>query len=81
MGALLAQSRLGWETANGPLAAELKQLLLAVVFGVAGYTGVLIGLWVLSGKPDGPEADLLKLMKTTVGHFRGLRGRGAAVLR
>lgn len=80
MGALLALSNLGWRIAGGSFAMELKQLLLTITVGMAGYIGVLLGLWLLNGKPDGPEADLLKLGRRTVGRVRGLRGQGAAVL-
>jgi O-antigen/teichoic acid export membrane protein len=79
MGAFLALSGLGWGTAKGPFAAELKQLLLTIVVGIASYTCVLLGLWLVSGKPDGPEADLLGLLRRTLGRFRGLHGEGAAI--
>ena len=80
MAAFLVLSGVGWTAAGPSFRTATMQLLLSIAIGMAGYTGVLLGLWVLSGKPNGPEADLLELGKRTVGHLRGLRARGAALL-
>jgi hypothetical protein len=80
MTAFLALSGLGWRAVEGTFAADLRQLLLISGTGAAGYTCALLGLWLLSGKPDGPEADILKLAGRIAVRLRGLIGRGAAVL-
>jgi O-antigen/teichoic acid export membrane protein len=80
MGGFLALSGLGWATAANSPAADLKQLLLTGIAGAAGYTSTLLGLWLLSGKPDGPEADVIEMASRTFGWLWGLIGRGAAIL-
>jgi O-antigen/teichoic acid export membrane protein len=80
MAAFLVLSGLGWRAADVGFAANLRQVLLASGVGAAAYTGALLGLWLLSGTPDGPEADLLNLARRAIGRLWGLIGRGAAVL-
>ncbi|HEX4171242.1 MAG TPA: oligosaccharide flippase family protein [Acetobacteraceae bacterium] len=80
MAACLALSGFGWRPAEGPFTRDLTQLLVTISFGAAVYTGILLALWLLSGKPDGPEADVLELVRRTFGRLRGLRGQGAAIL-
>ncbi len=44
-------------------------LVLAVALGGGVYLGVLLGLWVLSGRPEGPEDHAVKAMRQVAGRF------------
>lgn len=61
MAAVMYGIGLGWTPAAGVPAALAVRMLEAVVFGAGLYSVALVGLWVLSGRPDGSEADLLSL--------------------
>jgi O-antigen/teichoic acid export membrane protein len=79
--AALVLSGLGW-TASGPSAgANIRQLLLASMLGGVVYIGSLLGLWLLSGKPDGPELDVLSLIRTGGSRLLALVTRRTALLR
>jgi hypothetical protein len=41
-------------------------LVAAVGLGAAVYLIVLAALWLLAGRPEGPEADLLALLRRTL---------------
>lgn len=61
MAAALSQSGLGW------CEMGLGQMALAIALGAVVYVGALAGLWLLCGRPAGPEADAVALI--------GRRGR------
>jgi hypothetical protein len=56
MAAVLWQTGLGWVT------MDLTRLPLAVAAGALVYGAALFGLWGSTGRPAGPEADLLALL-------------------
>ena len=62
--AALALSGLGWAASGTSIGANIRQLLLAILLGGAVYLGSLLGLWLLSGRPDGPELDLLSVIRS-----------------
>jgi len=47
---------------QGPAIGRLGSLMLDIGTGGATYLSVLAALWLLSGRPDGPERDLLSLV-------------------
>lgn len=56
MAAVLSQSGLGW------CEMGLGQMALAITLGAVVYVGALAGLWLLCGRPAGPEADAVALI-------------------
>lgn len=56
MAVALSQSRLGW------CEMGLGQMALAIALGAVVYVGALAGLWLLAGRPAGPEADAVALI-------------------
>ncbi len=56
MAAALSQSGLGWCDMG------LGQMALAIALGAVVYVGALAGLWLLCGRPAGPEADAVALI-------------------
>jgi O-antigen/teichoic acid export membrane protein len=71
MAAVLASSGLGWSTNSTTIGANLWQLFVASFAGAAVYVIALLGLWFVSGRPNGPEVDLLAVVK---GGSAGLYG-------
>ena len=61
MAAALWGAGFGWRPATGPAALAGAE---AVVLGVGAYVLALAGLWAASGRPAGPEADVLALLRT-----------------
>jgi hypothetical protein len=61
MAAVLAASGLGWTNDPG-----IIQLAEAIVSGAATYTTVLLGSWLLAGRPAGAETDVLTLLRRAV---------------
>ena len=51
--------------------SSLVALTLAVILGVAAYSGVLLVLWLASGKPVGSETAVLWRVRQTFGRLRG----------
>lgn len=49
-----------WSEASVPM--QLVQLFAAVAVGSVCYMGVLLGLWFLESRPEGPESHFLKLI-------------------
>jgi O-antigen/teichoic acid export membrane protein len=45
-------------------AGHFSRLLVEVPLGAICYAGTLIGLWLLSGRPDSPEKDILILARS-----------------
>ena len=72
MAAVLAATGLGTGVVS-----PLVSLLEAVVVGGAAYAATLIGLWLLCGRPEGAETDLLELARRAAarGGFTVLRSR------
>jgi lipopolysaccharide exporter len=61
MAAILAGSGLGWSTDQG-----IVRLVEAVTVGGTTYTIMLLGSWLLAGRPDGAETDVLTLLRRAV---------------
>ena len=51
---------LGWVPVVGARGAVALYLAWVIPFGAAVYGVTLLGLWALSGRPDGTEADMLR---------------------
>lgn len=68
MAGVLWAAGLGWQQTSAPLLAA------AVALGAVAYGAALAGLWLLAGRPAGPETDLLALAG------RSLRRPGAVTL-
>ncbi len=58
MAAVLAATGIGWSDDS-----RVLTLLEATIAGSLTYTTVVLGTWVLAGKPTGAETDLLALLK------------------
>jgi O-antigen/teichoic acid export membrane protein len=63
MAAALAFSGLGWAESAVTVAENIRLLLLTSLAGAAVYAAALLGLWVLSGRPTGPEQDMFSLIR------------------
>jgi lipopolysaccharide exporter len=70
MAALLGVGGAGWSDD-----ASLWGLLATVTGGAAVYTGVLLGSWLLAGRPAGAETDVLALLQraSAAGSSRAIR--------
>jgi O-antigen/teichoic acid export membrane protein len=73
MAALLWQSGLGWAAPPAGAGPAIRLLLAGMGLGAASYAIVLFALWVLSGRPNGAEADLLGLLRRLLGRLTVLR--------
>ncbi len=80
MTAFLAISGLGWTTSAPGLSTNLYQLFITSIAGAAVYTLVLLGLWLVGRRPNGPEMDILALLKRIGTRLGGVVGRSAALL-
>jgi lipopolysaccharide exporter len=61
MAGVLSGSGLGWT--DDP---DLIRLMEAAFAGASVYATVLLGSWVLAGRPEGPETDVLALLRRAV---------------
>jgi lipopolysaccharide exporter len=61
MAAVLSGTGLGWTDDPSPIL-----LAEAVVTGAGVYAAVLLGGWTLAGRPEGPETDVLTLLRRAV---------------
>jgi lipopolysaccharide exporter len=61
MAVVLSGIGLGWT--DDP---DLVHLMEAVIIGTGVYVTVLLGSWVLAGRPAGPETDVLALLRRAV---------------
>jgi lysylphosphatidylglycerol synthetase-like protein (DUF2156 family) len=59
----------------------VSHLFVASGSGAIVYTVVLLGLWLASGRPTGPETDVLELIKRASSSLAGTVSRRAALLR
>lgn len=80
MAVFLAASGLGWVNNQPNFLVDLMQLLTASATGATVYTVVLLCLWFASGKPNGPEMDVLELIKRATSGIQGRISRRAAIL-
>jgi O-antigen/teichoic acid export membrane protein len=80
MTVFLAFSGLGWAPAQSDLGANLRHLGITSASGAAVYTAVLLGLWLASGRPRGPETDVLDLLKEVGTRLHAMISRRAALL-
>ena len=64
MTALLLILHLGWNDHPGTDGWQALHLALAVLIGASSYSVTLLGLWLLTGRPDGAERDLLTFIRT-----------------
>lgn len=62
MAGILWFAGLGWSEATGDAVDLPIQLASRVACGIAAYAIALATLWVLSGRPDGAEADVLAIL-------------------
>jgi lipopolysaccharide exporter len=81
MTAFLALSGLGWVHDVSGLSTSLRQIIVASGSGATVYTGVLLGLWLASGRPNGPETDVLELIKRVGTRLHGFVSHRVARLR
>ena len=58
MAGVLAGTGLGWSDDPG-----VPGLITAIAVGAATYGLVLIAAWILTGRPEGPETDLLSVLR------------------
>jgi O-antigen/teichoic acid export membrane protein len=58
MAAVLAGTGLGWSDSSG-----VPALIETVTSGATIYTAVLLASWLFAGRPDGPETDILALLR------------------
>jgi len=74
----LLLSGLGWAASEAEVNVNLRQLLVTSLFGATVYTLSLLGLWLAGGRADGPEADILELLKRLGRRLLGVVRRTAA---
>jgi O-antigen/teichoic acid export membrane protein len=70
MAAALAAAGLGWSEHPGTPLAQILRLLEGSLTGAAIYGASLASLWVASGRPNGPETDLISFVAGLVRKFR-----------
>lgn len=75
---VLLLSGLAWAGAAEPFAASLLRLCGASALGAAAYALALALLWLMQGRPEGAEADLLGTLRTAAGRL-GSRLRAGRV--
>ncbi len=68
MAAVLAGSGLGWRDIG------VAAMAGAILMGAAAYALVLLALWLAAGRPTGPEADVLAMIRR-----RGSREQGGSL--
>ncbi len=67
MAGVLWQAGLGWRMAAAPPPLALAE---GVALGAVAYGATLLGLFVASGQPDGPEADALTMLRQALRRIR-----------
>lgn len=70
MAAVLFECGLGWTQTAGDVIAAARVLFTAAALGAAIYAVVLIGAWVASGRPDGPEIAVWSLTQSILRRLR-----------
>lgn len=71
MTAMLVATGLGWTSAVGDMPNLIGRLVTAVMLGATVYSLALLGLWRLSGRPQGAEADMLAVVMRLVRRMTG----------
>jgi O-antigen/teichoic acid export membrane protein len=66
----LVAMRLGWVPHPGTPAEQMIRLAEGSLAGAAIYTATLVALWAASGRPNGPETDLLGFAASLIRKFR-----------
>jgi lipopolysaccharide exporter len=59
MAAVVSRLDLAKAATSETVAGLILPLAVAVLVGAVSYAGVMLGLWLIAGKPAGAEADLL----------------------
>lgn len=67
MAAVLNLAGMGWNVWHGTSFEIGLRLIAAIALGAAVYTGSLLGLWFLAGKPAGAETDALTMLRRMAG--------------
>ena len=80
MAAWLLVTGYGWESGSTQMGYSVSHLFIASGSGALAYTAVLLGLWWLSGRPTGPETDVLELIRRVSLRIGSSLGRRAALL-
>jgi O-antigen/teichoic acid export membrane protein len=70
MAAVLVECGLGWTHAPSNTMTAARELFAAAALGVAIYVVALIGAWLLSGRPDGPEIAVWNLAQSIIRRIR-----------
>lgn len=81
MAVYLVLSGYGWESGAPRLGYSVTHLFVASASGAIVYTIVLLGLWLASGRPTGPETDVLAMIKRACSRLAGTASRRAVLLR
>jgi lipopolysaccharide exporter len=76
--AYLLIADLGWTDGAEKLDSSAHQLLLTAGTGAIVYTIVLLGLWLASGRPAGPETDMLAIVRRSTARLVAQLSRRAA---
>jgi lipopolysaccharide exporter len=79
MTAFLMLSGLGWAPTAPTVAANVQQLCIASLSGACAYTAILLGLWLVSGRPNGPEVDVLSVLRGVAARLYGFVSRQTAL--
>lgn len=69
-------SGLGWAGVPPTTTAAVWVMAGGIATGVASYTAALVGLWLAAGRPDGPESDVLGLLRGVLARLPALRRFG-----
>jgi lipopolysaccharide exporter len=80
MAALLVWSGLGWSVSAPTIGANLGHMFAASFAGAAVYLATLLGLWLISGRPNGPEMDILSIVRGSSSGLFGFIRRRTALL-
>lgn len=81
MAATLILAGLGWHPASGSGPELAQTLVAAVATGVLSYSVVLLGLWLATGRPPGPESDLASIALRLFGRLAARLRRPEVVTR
>ena len=63
MAAVMVEAGLGWTGSAAPPAILGARLAESVSVGSAVYVASILALWLMSGRPDGPERDVLSMIR------------------
>jgi len=80
MATALVVTGYGWEPGTTGVTYSMNHLLVTSGLGACIYTAALLGLWFTSGRPIGPETDVLELLRRACARISGTVSRSAAML-